>query len=168
MLDYPDRRDLSKPFDTTYLFSQTLIWIQCETTCIFLVFCVPALPKLFAQNGIVSQIAMSLRSWTRLAPRSPSNQSEPRAWPPTIGSASTKPRRMASGLSVTEDETQTHDSSIQLAAMPYKYHEYAKDGDKTSLGPGIVRTVGFDYQDDAASKTSTTAILDRQHPWMGH
>jgi len=140
---------------------------MAETTCIYLVFCVPAFPKAFAKSGIVSQIGTLLRSWTRLGgnpPSDPSNKS--REWPPTIGSAITKPRRVVNPLSATDHDTQGHGSSIELTTIPDGHNGYGNDGDKSSLDPGIVRTVEFDTQDDAASKTSTTGIMDRQHPWM--
>ena len=144
-----------------------MMWIMAETTCIFLVFCVPTFPKVFAKSGIVSQIGTLLRTWTRLGANPPSDPSDKsREWPPTIGSVITKPRRVANPLSTTEHGTQGHGSSIELTAMPESYTEYGKDADKSSLDPGIVRTVEFDTQDDAASKTSTTGIMDRQHPWM--
>lgn len=173
VLDYPKRGGpQKKSFDTAYHYSQALIWMQCETTCIFLVFCVPVIPKIFAESGIVSQIAMSLRSWTQLGPRSPPrsspNDSEPHELHATIGSAPTKPRPKRSGLSVTQDEEEAPGSSIQLTVIPDRYIEHAGDGDKMPLDPGILRTVEFEYQDDATSRASTTAIVERQHPWAEH
>ncbi|KAF2868356.1 hypothetical protein BDV95DRAFT_621399 [Massariosphaeria phaeospora] len=166
-LDYPS--DLTKPFDTTYGFSQTLLWAFAEIACIFLVFCVPALPKLFAEHGIVSQIAASWRSWTRLGPRESSkDDSHNVQWPRTIGSAPSTPRRVPHTFGLTDLEGGTQNSLTELADMRNNYIEQAGGKHNPPSDFDIVKTVDIDHHDDAASKTSATPIIDLQHPWAKH
>lgn len=47
-LDYPESMDVV--FDTSYQFSTELEWVIAELTCVMLVFCVPALPKIISER----------------------------------------------------------------------------------------------------------------------
>jgi len=180
ILPYSDK-DKTVPFDTTYVFSQTLMWVSAECTCIFLVFCVPAMPKLFLDQGIVSRLAASFRSWTRL-----SRPSSPRGSPSTSSAhkASSIPGTPRSGRSsskraygiIDDDDSQHKGSLTELAVMRNKYvetHGGSVDGNTYSHGggddeqvlTGITKIVEFDRRDDAASRASADPHK-RQHPWM--
>ncbi|KAH7131786.1 hypothetical protein B0J11DRAFT_520121 [Dendryphion nanum] len=163
-------KDASRPTDRTYKFSQTIIWAFAEITCIFLVFCVPALPKLFAERGIISQIASSLRSWTRIRPRGTGSSSSAKE------SGNSSWRRNISGDRPgryrLRDEESKPESQTELSVIQDVYVQPGMKKDRDGQGhmgePGITKTVEFDHHhDDAASRTSEMPIVKKQqHPWM--
>lgn len=75
-MDYPT--DLTHVFDTSYQFSIELEWIIAELTCVMLVFCVPALPKMISERTVLftSRFTDIWRSWTRLGRSSRASDSK--------------------------------------------------------------------------------------------
>ncbi|KAF1964767.1 hypothetical protein BU23DRAFT_630494 [Bimuria novae-zelandiae CBS 107.79] len=110
--DYPG--DVTKPFDTTYKLWEAFLWIMGEATGLYLVFSVPAFPKILTGSGIISQAIALFHSGARLSQPSTSRHSNHGAWPPTIGSAPIKPRRGALGYRLGEDGKDTQDSQVEL------------------------------------------------------
>ncbi|KAF1950262.1 hypothetical protein CC80DRAFT_578600, partial [Byssothecium circinans] len=106
--------DASKPTDRTYKFSQTLLWALAEETCMFILLCVPALTKLFAENNIAFRLASSLRSWTCMGSKSsPSGGTQNASWHRSIGSWSIRKRAYRR----TNDDNNTVHSITKLAMM---------------------------------------------------
>ena len=125
----------------------------------------PALPKLFAEHGILSQVAASLRSWTRLGPRSQSSSKNSKdiSRPRTVGSAPGK-RSAAHGYRLADEDGNTQYGLTELTATRSEYVKRTGGEDGQSAQPGIVKTVEVDHHDDAASKSSATPIVRNQHP----
>ncbi|KAI1453479.1 hypothetical protein F4805DRAFT_443350 [Annulohypoxylon moriforme] len=78
--------------DAIYTVAPTILWSFPEITCVLLVFCLPSLPKSFAEQGPIYRGVQSVRSWISLSTSrsqksshtTKSTKSEGR-WPPTIG-----------------------------------------------------------------------------------
>ncbi|KAH8897432.1 hypothetical protein GQ53DRAFT_743130 [Thozetella sp. PMI_491] len=145
-LDYPN--DITKPYDTSYKFSETSMWALAEITCIFLVFAVPSLPKLITENGIMSRLLMFWRSWTSVGSPSASTEEPKVQAPQTIGSAPN--RRYPNPLDDLTQQTRGDQHQDQA----------------DSLDPSIAKSIEADHRDDVESKTSADLEAQRQHPWM--
>ncbi|KAH7304315.1 hypothetical protein B0I35DRAFT_516913 [Stachybotrys elegans] len=52
--------------DRVYDSSAPILWVLAEMTCAFIVFAAPAVPKFFRQTASLTQLAHSLRSWSRI------------------------------------------------------------------------------------------------------
>lgn len=82
--------DLNVVFDTSYQFSIELEWCIAEVTCVMLVFCVPALPKMISEHTVLlaSRCTDAWRSGTRLGRGSTHdtrNWNHGEAWPRAFG-----------------------------------------------------------------------------------
>lgn len=186
-MDYPT--DLTRVFDTSYQFSVELEWIVAELTCVMLVFCVPALPKMISERAVLftSRITDVWRSWTRLGRDSRVSDTKyiDKNWneftpesPPTIGSApcpGSRQRVTDEELLITNDSNWKQNEALELAAMRDRYiwfQGHAARSPHPGLHPqnnsetGIVKTVEFDRHDDRISKFSPDRNLEIQHPWM--
>jgi hypothetical protein len=53
--------------DMSYTLSPVNIWAFAETTCVMLVFCLPALPKLFSTESAPFRLFQSVSSWITLS-----------------------------------------------------------------------------------------------------
>ena len=67
--------------DTTYSVTSLSLWAGAEMTCMFLVACMPAAPKVFRESERVRKVVGALRSWARL-PTKDSAPGSASAWPP--------------------------------------------------------------------------------------
>lgn len=179
-MDYPT--DLTRVFDTSYQFSVELEWIVAELTCVMLVFCVPALPKMISEHAVLftSRITDAWRSWTRIGRASQGSDTKnndrdwdefsPRVPPRTIGSAPDSRQRVTDEeLLITNDSKQT--IAIESAAMRDRYivglhGDPAQNYGLQHVEAGIVKTVEFDRHDHDISKLSADRHLELQHPWM--
>jgi hypothetical protein len=59
--------------DVTFWAGPIILWACTESTCIMLVFCLPAVPKLFGSPAVFSRIATS---WRSLMPSSSSRSTQ--------------------------------------------------------------------------------------------
>lgn len=139
--------------DTTYKFSATLLWAFVECTCIFIVFCVPTIPKLFAEMGIISRITSSFRSWGSPSSKESKNGMSVH----TIGSPPKRKYRLG------DEESNAHGSLTELTMVRDKDGHQAGGQDGWLTGSGIVKTVEID---NASSETSLHTAEKRQYPWM--
>ncbi|KAI1502976.1 hypothetical protein F5X99DRAFT_417552 [Biscogniauxia marginata] len=57
--------EYSRSPDWTYTMSKMSLWSLAELTCGFMVFCVPAIPKIFIDSKFLSRVVNSLRSQVR-------------------------------------------------------------------------------------------------------
>jgi hypothetical protein len=53
--------------DSTYTMTPQLLWAVPEVTCVLLVLCLPALPRIFADQSPLRSLFRSLSSWTRVS-----------------------------------------------------------------------------------------------------
>ncbi|KAI1410921.1 hypothetical protein F5Y13DRAFT_191751 [Hypoxylon sp. FL1857] len=58
-------RNLFGSIDRTYTTAGSSLCVLAEMTCVLLVFCISAAPKVFAQSVLINQVAQLLRSWSR-------------------------------------------------------------------------------------------------------
>lgn len=132
-MDYED--GTVSPVNTTYKLSQTFLWVMSEVTCTFLVFCVPALPKLFSEQGIISRITASWRFWTPLPRRSSSERQDRIFRPRDTGNARDSPREIGRQNGVDAAKHAAFELNLvkQTAVEPFAQGDY--DG---SPAPHIV------------------------------
>lgn len=132
-MDYED--GTVSPVNTTYKLSQTFLWVMSEVTCTFLVFCVPALPKFFSDQGIISRITASWRFWTPLPRQSSSERQNRIFWPRNTRIARDAPRE--TGRQNGEDTTKHVVFELNLVKKPAVEH-FAQGNCDGSPAPHIV------------------------------
>lgn len=151
-LDYLS--DITKTFNMSYNYSQTLHWTLSEVTGIFLVFCVPALPKIFADSSVISRITASWHSWMGLPQESPSKESNMEISPRNSGSPSDFQRRIAQQNNGNVGNYTGTDLNIAREASM----EHLADGDCQCLSQlHILKTAQLNGPEDDGDvfKTST-------------
>ena len=178
MMDYPTV--FTVVFDTSHQFATELEWCIAETTCVMLVFCVPALPKMISERTVklTDRFTDVWRSWTRLGRGSRASEStrgtkdwnKRQAWPQMIGCHPNSRDRIIDEEWLQTKHTQK--STIELARSRDHYFSFNRDtapnGCTQHPDLGIVKTVEFDYHEGGAFNMSTTQFLQQQHPWMRH
>lgn len=149
-MNYP--KDTTKPFNTAYKYSQASLWGLSEVTCIFLVFCVPALSKLFEGQTNSSWVTASWRSWMRMS-RQPARKGATYAhWPSSTGNHSDLQCRTGS-----LDQVEACEPSMQ----------HSTHGDNQFLpGSDSFKTVALDIGDDVSSKPSIDSKVESQEQWI--
>jgi hypothetical protein len=154
--------NLQKTTDWTYTFSRMMLWSFAELTCIFFVFCVPALPKLVREDRYITYMRTTLRHWTGKKSKSSGNDSKPTSWPRTIGGASSKrPGRSA------DDLFNTQSSLTELSVIPTTDNGSGKLDGCPRLD-GITKTVEYGHHDEEASDSSNNLFADYQRHWVGY
>ncbi|KAI1176832.1 hypothetical protein F4777DRAFT_544396 [Nemania sp. FL0916] len=150
---YP--KTLTETYDSSYIISQLLLWVVAEQTCVLLVFCVPAIPKVFAKDSLGGRLLRSWRSWTRLFPTNKSNHSPQGTDERDVGwSFRTIGGTAPNGLRVYRKMTEhpTLDSSTELRVMEatdIEDHTYGVN--RGGLDSGIVKTTEFNMREDHGS-----------------
>ncbi|KAI2473712.1 hypothetical protein F4781DRAFT_438336 [Annulohypoxylon bovei var. microspora] len=145
--------------DKTYWSAPEALCGLAEMTCLFLIFCISAVPKAFAQPGLIMEVARSLRSWSRLKLQDGLAR----------GSHQARRRVTHDGRYHMMDEFQMPivdlvtigDTRIAPSAP-----ENVRYGDGQSNPDGILRTITLMTQDDRVSEISNDQQVIRQHPWM--
>jgi hypothetical protein len=128
-------------FDTSYQISSTYLWAIAECTCIFLVFSVPVLPKLFAEHSIWSRFATSIRTW---ASSSQADRPAENIWPSTHRQIQFHKREKDRKCLFSEDGLlMTHQSHIELAPLHEVHVQERTGGFPRASHHGIVKTVDF-------------------------
>lgn len=127
--------------DATYAVSKTYIWALAELTCVLIVFCMPAIPKVFSNDSKtpwVTRVMGSLRSWTRLlslvAGRRKTSSKKQSAW------QSRQDQDSDQGQQVSLDEVKLMNEQAQLGSVtisradldPYQTYEGSGDIFKTT------------------------------------
>lgn len=134
---------------------------MCEQACIFLVFCVPALPKLFMEQGITTRIAQSWQSWIRL-PHSlstkPSNK--------TLRRHDEGVPNIPQGDAYYQAGNARDHISTELRLVGKEYISQLDGTVFSSSDLRILKTVEFDTREDAVPEALLDYGLERQHPWM--
>ncbi|KAI0019181.1 hypothetical protein F4780DRAFT_748020 [Xylariomycetidae sp. FL0641] len=159
-------RALVYTVDRTYDATPPTLCAMAELTGVIMIFCGPHIPKVFHGSLVISQVAVSLRSWARMATRNRSGgsggsgESRRSAW-----NRATEPnvyRRM-------EDPSQIplpRITALEPAKLPTSSPEGLTDTTPNVTSGQIVRTTTLITQDDSASAVSKDDQLLRQHPWM--
>lgn len=149
-MDYP--KDTTKPFNTAYKYSQASLWGLSEITCIFLVFCVPALPKLFEGQTNSSWFTASWRSWMRI-PRQPARKGVTYAhWPSSTGNHS---------------DLQCRTGSLDQVGACKPSLQHSTHGDHRFLPVSdSLKTVSLDIEDEVASKPSIDSKMESTEHWV--
>lgn len=177
-LDYPTV--FTEVFDTSYQFAIELEWCIAEVTCVILVFCVPALPKMISEHTVLltSRFADAWHSWTRFgqgrrAPESTNstkNWTQEQSWPRFIGGHPDSREHIVDEEWLQTKHMQT--GTVELPRMTDQYLEFnretARRGIPQYAGAGIVKTVDVYYHDGGALNMSENQFFQQQHPWMKH
>lgn len=132
-----------------------------------LVFCMPALPKAFAEQSVLYKFAQSIRSWTRLPiiKSGPSSQSKV---PNLSGSAEDQfTGGIEELLSLDSLQIQgTVDSRPGSSDWKNVSQQEWQLESGISSTRGIRRTTEVDQQTYPASAVLNHDLDERQHPWM--
>jgi hypothetical protein len=138
-----------------------------ETTCVTLIFCIPSVPKIFADSTLLSRLSASLRSWTRLSRsrhESPSRSGGQSAWPQASA--------QADSVNNTYERI-TDDRQIPLSKLdPAKLRSLEAQVPQTTNGPehdgnGILRVTEFSASEGSSTNAASADMKTyRQHPWM--
>lgn len=140
---------------------------MCETTCAMLVFCMPALPKAFAEQSVLYKFAQSIRTWTRL-PIIKSGQSSPLKVPSLPGPGEYQVMGGNEDL-LSLDSLQirgTVDSRPDSSDWKSVNQQDCQLESGVSYTKGIVRTTEVNQQAYPASAALKSNLNERQHPWM--
>jgi hypothetical protein len=167
--------------DATYTITPTLLWAYAELTCVILVFCMPALPKLASDNTIFIKIVHSLRSWTRhttgASQKISNNEADNGRW-----LESSKTSKKSQEYPILETEVQDDNTTeLQTLRQKNQYTPAAQtDNSQQALGPkaplpetprrpnrAILRTSEVQQGVDLEGGLSPDYNVTRQHPWMG-
>lgn len=164
--------------DTTYGVSKTALWSLAETTCVLVVFCMPALPKAFSRvdmDNVLDKLA-SLRSWSRLkslgSRRTSQDKSGGYDWPArTTGSEENDELK---AYPIGQGDRYTVEA-LTLAEVKLVQEQRAKLGTSTGTdsieGNAILRTteIGQEASYNTNEEFDPYLIVthERQHPWVG-
>lgn len=152
-MDYP--AVFTDVFDTSYQFGIELEWCIAEVTCVMLVFCVPALPKMISEHSVLltSGITDVWRSWTRRgrgrraskSTNSTKNWKQEQAWPRLTSDHPDSRERIIDEECLQTKHTRT--SLIELPRMNDQYLEFnrgaAPQGIPQYAGAGSSRLLTF-------------------------
>ncbi|KAI1773207.1 hypothetical protein F4818DRAFT_423571 [Hypoxylon cercidicola] len=139
--------------DATYHGTDTFMWALAETTCVFLVFCIPGFPKaLGVAMGSLTKLAGSVRSWTRLTLGSRSGSTRGAVHNDSEGSPKSLYERM--------DEHGEIPLTV-LEAGSKQPQAHATDNQDR-----ILRTTEFSAGESFGPRTDLDDPSPRQHPWL--
>ncbi len=133
--------------DASYTVCGVAVWALGELVALFLVFCIPVIPKAVTNIGIGTAIAASLRSWT-------GDKSA------GTGGGSTDKNAMSSWNNV-----RMQDVSVQRVPSS-ESTEYLKE--HAPAGDRILRTTRFQHtvQDVEDPEALADEQMRRQHAWV--
>lgn len=177
-MDYPTV--FTVDFDTSYQFAIELEWCIAEVTCVMLVFCVPALPKMISEHSVLltSRFHEVWRSWTRFGRerRAPECTSSNKTWTlnqtwvRAIGGHHGSRERITDEESIHTKHTQT--GTVELPRMSDQYLQFSKGPAPQAIpqcaGSVIVKAGHFDYQDASALNPPANQFFQLQHLWIKH
>ena len=154
--------------DVTYSVSTVIMWAIGEQTSGFIVFCVPAIPKIFSNTGVSTRVASALRSLTAVF-SSGSNSStkdgssvwqQPEA---TIGSGAGSYHKIQADHQVPL-QLLTNNNKTQ----PSESTEHLQSRTGSAPDDAIMRTTKIvsTIRDDNGHKVAEEGHR-RQHPWIG-
>lgn len=179
--------------DSTYPISDVLLWGWAEITCVIVVFCMPALPKTFGENGFLNRIVQSFR-WG-----SKGTKTEASSW--TAGTRKTVSSHM---YGMMDEDPANSVSSAELGMMRFKdgfgqsdtnhSHKRSNDGPAAPVNPNrpkhrmiqapeklvkprptfdtsITKTTEFETREDPAPDvwplSNSPPVDSKGRPWQG-
>lgn len=171
-----DSTAFTEVFDTSYQFGIELEWCIAEATCVMLVFCVPALPKMISEHIVLltNRITDVWRSWNRLyrgrraseSTNRTKNRKQEQAWPRVTGDDPDSQERIIDEEWLQTEHTRT--SIIELPRMSDRYLEFNRDAAPHGIpqysGAGIVKTVDVSHHDGGAFNMSANQFFQQQQP----
>ncbi|GAW17492.1 hypothetical protein ANO14919_069490 [Xylariales sp. No.14919] len=134
--------------DIIYNISAVSLWCLAELTVAFVVFSLPAIPKVFAGNTLIKRVLQSLSLWSKSATAS--------SRIPGSGSSSRK----------------TGDNAIRLQSLPRSHG--LKSESSEQLRPsgasesGILRTTRIDIRGVSVDGPQRDDNYTHQHEWMSN
>lgn len=166
--------------DATYTVSPILLWAFPEVTCVLLVFCLPSIPKSFAQQGPLFKAVRTMRSWTRLStPRTRKSSDSLRARNTWVAT----PRKLPGSHKGQISHQYGQAASLTELELVRSKRANGYNGDEQAFrderplvsthpqlgrtsNPTILRTTEFELHEDSASVISADRNVENQHPWM--
>ncbi|KAK5989754.1 hypothetical protein PT974_08014 [Cladobotryum mycophilum] len=136
--------------DSNYGLAALYLCGFAETTCVLLVFAVPALPKAYTESRLGCRVTAIIRSWKQASKSNPSNNN------------GAKPH-ILHRVKDEDSQTQLREmGSVRTKASysSYTHGPYQEDG-------GIVCHTKIETTEDAASTTSDSDLFSSQYPWTG-
>ncbi|KAI0405745.1 hypothetical protein F4802DRAFT_614585 [Xylaria palmicola] len=150
--------------DVTYDVSPVALWALGEMTSVFLVACVPAAPKIFTSEGIVTRVASRFASWTGLSSRKPSSEFLASPYAPENSGRQNKYRNIYDNDTLLL-ETVTSAKDVPASCETIEGQLAAH----TSPSPHIVRTTDIRQEakaDGNEGDGTWEGNLRKQHPWI--
>ncbi|KAI1824651.1 hypothetical protein F4861DRAFT_504997 [Xylaria intraflava] len=146
--------------EATYGLSAVALFGLMEIACVTIVFCIPAIPKVFVESTLVSRITGSMRSWTRLPRVTQSHFSRDRR---TSEESWTKKARKGQ----PDTSTWSHeDARIPLAQLSsVNTSNNPVTANRNQLG-GIMKVTEFSSSDTPPTVATEPNAIKLQHPWM--
>ncbi|KAK7967306.1 uncharacterized protein PG986_001583 [Apiospora aurea] len=130
--------------DATYHSVVVELWSLAEGTCVLMIFCLTSVPKIFrAENHLITKIAHSVRSWTRMP------------WGSREGSRRSSPRESQKSGEAAYRRMREEIPLADLEAAKVKPNGEPR---------GIIKTNEFSTQE--AHNTDSSALFQDQHPWI--
>jgi hypothetical protein len=164
--------DIQYETDATFTVAPVLLWAVPEVTCVLLVFFMPSLPKVFAEQSHLTKALRSVRSWTRLQTPRTSEHKEPMPpWPPTIGRipGRREPRPVDEydqAMNLTDMQASRTDMRIS-GERPLQHEKPQNDSELyPNSTSSITRTTEVEQRKAVTSDTVDSQITERQHPWI--
>ncbi|KAI5922875.1 hypothetical protein F4810DRAFT_671807 [Camillea tinctor] len=148
--------------ERTYGAASIALFGIMETTCVILIFCVPAIPKIFTESSYWSQFSTYLLSWKRLTRSSRKDSLEGSSrW----NGATSKP---APSKTYERIDEQKHISLANLehhvTPLPTSQH-YTSQNNYRHNENGILRVTEFSSTETSSGNPQATQLYG-QHPWM--
>ena len=156
---------------------------MAETTCVLLVFCIPAIPKAFknSQMGLISYIAQSVRSWTRITTFGSRRQLglDDQSWLPSDQDSlqqqsiarRNKTHRYPAGTTKTEAMSLEDIKLVKTAAIQSNTNVLQGQAQQPGHGRGILRTTEVlqkkedVFQPEADGRTESP-YFEPQNSWI--
>ncbi|KAI0439268.1 hypothetical protein F4803DRAFT_532008 [Xylaria telfairii] len=151
--------NFEKAEDGTYSVSTVALWALAEMTSVFIIACVPAVPRVFSSQAI-PKAASRLASWVGLRTYQSSRKSPDSPWTPHgPRSNSNKYRKIYDSIGLPLTTLKGNSVCIDSAADP------SSASPPASQEIRILRTIDI-LQEDESSDGPGHSVQNRQHPWL--
>jgi hypothetical protein len=157
--------------DVTWQSPSPFLWAVAECTCVLVVFCVPAIPKVFVDSRILSSLMTLTRSlWSTLHQKKQTTTSSSklgRSWiASSVSKASPHVTRGAQESALEGGDSQIHLADLEAGRRPSNISD-----EDTSLAPSrqatmsILRTTEVATEVHQSDRASCQKMSDERCSW---
>ncbi|RYP18927.1 hypothetical protein DL765_003605 [Monosporascus sp. GIB2] len=149
--------------DSTYFVSGMALWCIAEQTTAILVFCIPALPKMFRDSTLLSKIRSSFRTWSGLSTRR-SGKGEGSSWTPDPKQQLPNYRKIVDENGVPLDNLESR--AARAFGSAEQLRSPSDDVPKAAVHPeGIIRTTRFEAREEHCEDGTPADQQTSRFPW---